>query len=135
MIRIYTVFSLLNKIPLTDQQWLEKDSTGFRGTVERCPHWGGKGCLKESGHSGKIPDRVGIRRSQCSPGGDKKIQMHILPSYPCTAVFLSSAVPVLFPALYPDCPVQLLWETEDSGTDQRRFWYRSIDTMNGKSFL
>lgn len=49
MIRIYTVFSLLNKIPLTDRQWLEKDSASFRGTVERCPHCGAKDCLKDSG--------------------------------------------------------------------------------------
>lgn len=53
MIRIYTVFSLLNKIPLTDLQWLEKDSAGFRGTEERCPHCGAKGCLKELGHYGR----------------------------------------------------------------------------------
>lgn len=53
MIRIYTVFSLLNKIPLTDRQWLEKDSASFRGTVERCPHCGAKDCLKEFGHYGR----------------------------------------------------------------------------------
>ena len=50
MIRIYTVFSLLNKIPLTDGQWLEKDSAGFKGSAEVCPYCGAKGCLKEFGH-------------------------------------------------------------------------------------
>ncbi len=53
MIRIHTVFSLLNKIPLTDRQWLKKDSAGFRGAMERCPHCGTKGCLKEFGHYGR----------------------------------------------------------------------------------
>lgn len=50
MIRIYTVFSQLNKIPLTDRQWFEQDSAGFRGICEACPHCSAKGCLKGFGH-------------------------------------------------------------------------------------
>lgn len=53
MIRIYTVFSVLHEIPLTDRQWLEKDSAGFRGAMERCPHCGAKGCLKDFGQYGR----------------------------------------------------------------------------------
>lgn len=128
MIRIYTVFSLLNKIPLTDRQWLEKDSAGFRGDGEM-PALRFKRLPVRTLALRKIPDRVGISRSKCPPGGDKKIQMHILPSYPCPAVFLPCAVLFLFPALYPDCPVQLLWETEDCGTDQRRFLHSSINVL------
>ena len=53
MIRIFTVFSLLYKIPLTDRQWLERDSAGLREGGEVCPYCSAKGCLREFGHYGR----------------------------------------------------------------------------------
>lgn len=50
MIRIFTVFGLLYKIPLTDRQWLYRDVSGFFAAEESCPCCSAKGCLKEFGH-------------------------------------------------------------------------------------
>ena len=50
MIKIFTVFSLLYKIPLTDRQWLKRDVSGFFAAGESCPCCSTKGCLKEFGH-------------------------------------------------------------------------------------
>ena len=76
MIRIFTVLSLLNKIPLTDRQWMEHDISSFSAVKGACPHCGAKGCLKEFGHYGRylvelekgrpVVHPVGIVRYRCS---------------------------------------------------------------------
>lgn len=75
MIRIYTVFSQLYKLSLTDRQWLAQDCASFKGLGASCPHCGAKSCLKEFGYyerylieleSGEPGiHRVGIKRYRC----------------------------------------------------------------------
>ena len=76
MIRIFTVFSLLYKIPLTDRQWMEHDISSFSEIKEACPHCRAKGCLGKFGHYGRylvemekgrpIVHPVRIERYRCS---------------------------------------------------------------------
>ncbi len=76
MIRIYTVFSQLYKLSLTDRQWLEQDRASFKGLGASCLHCGAKSCLKEFGYyerylieleSGEPGiHRVGIKRYRCT---------------------------------------------------------------------
>lgn len=76
MIRIFTVFSLLYKIPLTDRQWMEHDISSFSAVKEACPHCRAKGCLEKFGHYGRylvelekgrpVVHQVRIVRYRCS---------------------------------------------------------------------
>ena len=55
--------------------------------------------------------------------------MPFLPAYPCSAVLLSCAVPLLFPAFYSDRPVQLHVQTQDCGTALQPLRYTAVNAL------
>lgn len=64
MIRIFTVFSLLYKIPLTDRQWMAHDISSFCTAGETCPYCTAGGCLEGFGHYGRY--LIGIESGEPS---------------------------------------------------------------------